>query len=1227
MMTQRSKHAAVVAALLFTAAAARAGTYPVYGPRNFVRDISQPAVVTEAFTVAAPQRPYLLRIVNGGANGALEKVTSAIIKVNGQEIAGTNDFNAKTPPALDKPVTLSATNELSVELRGNPGSGLTLSVLGEDNDPPVIVATVTPPPNEAGWNRETVTVTFTCSDALTSVTQCTPPITVSAEGAAQILAGTATDSAGNTATRNVTINLDKTPPSGAIVSPHNGAVVRNATLDLTGNASDSLSGAVAVRCGMLQSAISGGTFQCQAPLDEGGNDVAALIFDRAGNSTLTNVVAVQLDTVAPSLRIDTPVPDAHTNASLVGVTGVASDNDQIATLTVNGQPLFHTSDLFEAIVAVSEGSNTITAVATDRAGNTTTRTSIVNRLTIPKVSINSPADLSTVSQAAVTISGSVTGAPAVKVNGVAAIVSGSSFTARDIPLAQGRTVITATVEASGTTATDSIIVYRDSIPPRVVLRSPADGATVYQSPFDVSGMIDDIVVGTINSGQATVTVNGRNAEVANRAFVAHDLPLVAGLNTLTVVATDQGGNSVTLTSHVTYQPAAGQPKIVVVSGNDQLGSIGARLAAPLVVKVVDGAGAPLAARLVTFTVEENNGFLTGSGQPARTVSVATDAQGRAAADWTLGMRAGAGNNRVGVTAAGVSGSVQMSATAHVGLPSLIVVDSGNNQFGQMETPLPRPLIAVVVDAGNNRASNVPVTFSAGEGGGTFGGQPSITVMTDSDGRAIATPQLGPSVRNTFTAQTAGSPSAAVFVANGRVAGPAAETRITGLILDNTDQPIPGVTVRIDGTVLVAQSDAQGQFTIASAPVGYVKLLIDGSTTQRPGTWPTLEYAMYTITGANNTLEMPIHLLPIDVRRGLFVDEVTGGTLTIPELPGFSLTVKPGSATFPGGGRTGTVSATIVHADKIPMAPGFGQQPRFIVTIQPPGVHFDPPASITFPNVDGLAPGEITEMYSFDHDLGQFVSIGTGSVSEDGTVLRSDPGVGILKGGWHCGGNPASSGTPFNCPQCKKCDGATGNCVADPAQNGSQCQNNICKTCQGGSCLPDNTKVPPQNAPDDCKKEVCQGGSIQTVEDLTETAAVHDFAEENFCAPHIPSCLRARDITNEALAWAEQQIPLQGWPANSLHNGIADAARHAYWMCRTAQELGVDFARGLGNAHEEDSGAAAGYGGGDGNNCEEKKMDLHNNGVGRNLSLTPPTNCCCAEKVLQSLNLLTTCCGQ
>jgi len=56
-----------------------------------------------------------------------------------------------------------------------------------------------------------------------------------------------------------------------------------------------------------------------------------------------------------------------------------------------------------------------------------------------------------------------------------------------------------------------------------------------------------------------------------------------------------------------------------------------------------------------------------------------------------------------------------------------------------------------------------------------------------------------------------------------------------------------------------------------------------------------------------------------------------------------------------------------------MVPGFGQQPRFIVTIQPAGAVFNPPAPITLPNVDGLRPREVTEMYSFDHDIGSFVA--------------------------------------------------------------------------------------------------------------------------------------------------------------------------------------------------------------------------------------------------------------
>ncbi len=168
--------------------------------------------------------------------------------------------------------------------------------------------------------------------------------------------------------------------------------------------------------------------------------------------------------------------------------------------------------------------------------------------------------------------------------------------------------------------------------------------------------------------------------------------------------------------------------------------------------------------------------------------------------------------------------------------------------------------------------------------------------------------------------------------------------------------------------------------------------------------------MVTVSGQINTVGQSIYLLALKTNNQLCVTATTGGgTLTIPEAPGFSLTFAPGRVTFPGGSKTGCVTVTTVHPDKVPMVPGFGQQPRFIVTIQPSGALFNPPAPISMPNVDGLAPREITEMYSFDHDIGSFVAIGTGTVSDDGQVIRSNPGIGVLKAGWHCGGNPNMGG--------------------------------------------------------------------------------------------------------------------------------------------------------------------------------------------------------------------------
>ena len=405
-------------------------------------------------------------------------------------------------------------------------------------------------------------------------------------------------------------------------------------------------------------------------------------------------------------------------------------------------------------------------------------------------------------------------------------------------------------------------------------------------------------------------------------------------------------------------------------------------------------------------------------------------------------------------AVGFAGSAIFTATGTQASAGMIVVDTGNDQIGAIGQPLPKPFIAVVVDNGHNRLAGVPVTFVVQQGGGNFDGESSFTVETDSDGRAAATLTLGLQQGNANNLVEANFPSnqgfPAAFTASGRSPGDPAKTSISGVVLDNSNIPIPGVTIRAVLTnvlhsnvgavqlVPAVQTDTQGQFSIPQAPVGFVKLVVDGSTATLPGTYPSLEYDVVTVAGQTNTIGQPIYLLPLDTTNQLCVTATTGGgTLTIPEAPGFSLTFGPGQVTFPGSSKTGCVSVTIVHGDKVPMVPGFGQQPRFIVTIQPAGAVFRPPAPITLPNVDGLSPRAITELYSFDHDIGSFVAIGTGTVSDDGLIIRSAPGVGVLKAGWHCGGNPTPAGTAAECGPCAYCDGQT--CQPNPVQ-GNSCQN-------------------------------------------------------------------------------------------------------------------------------------------------------------------------------------------
>lgn len=545
--------------------------------------------------------------------------------------------------------------------------------------------------------------------------------------------------------------------------------------------------------------------------------------------------------------------------------------------------------------------------------------------------------------------------------------------------------------------------------PELSVAQPEDGALLLTLTLNAGGRVQLGTGGTTGPEDVTLQVNGTAATVAHRGFEAKNLLLSPGVNAVVTVAKAVGGRvaSECRGLRVDLKP---QPRLALITGDAQSGPIETNLAQPLKVRVLTANSQGIPGVPVVFRVTEGNGAFP-DGATSRLVS--TDASGYAQTDFKRGTRVGPGVDRVRVGATGYAGVAQFSATATAGPAAEIYPATGENQSGGVGAALARPLVVLVTDRAQNPLAGVPVTFAVVAGGGTLAGADQQVVPTNADGRASATLTLGPAAELDGHQVAAGFPGMtglpALFKASAFVLGDPADTRVSGVVLDGQDEPVPGVTLRIHGTALQAIADGEGQFTLSGAPVGHAHLQVDATTATRPGTWASLEFEMQLLAGVDNTLPRPIYILPLGLENGRIAGGDEDVTLTVPEIPGLSLTVLAHSATFPDGAKTGLVSVTPVHADKIPMAPGLGIQPRLVVTIQPAGAHFDPPAIFTVPNVDGRPPGTVEEMYSFDHDLGQFVSIGTGTVSADGLVVRSDPGFGVVKAGWHWNGNGAPGG--------------------------------------------------------------------------------------------------------------------------------------------------------------------------------------------------------------------------
>ncbi len=393
----------------------------------------------------------------------------------------------------------------------------------------------------------------------------------------------------------------------------------------------------------------------------------------------------------------------------------------------------------------------------------------------------------------------------------------------------------------------------------------------------------------------------------------------------------------------------------------------------------------------------------------------TDSNGFARAYWKVGSDAGCGNNRVSVTSTSILGTTLFCASATSNPAAQINIGTGNNQRAEVNGPTMESL-RVWVNDGVNGVANIPVTFTVTQGGGRVNGANTATINTAVTGHAEVNFTLGPEAGNNFVEATfsgnTGSPATFAIYGVERSSQP---TSLTGLALDNANQPIQGATCRllIRGTTLrTTFSDSAGHFTFANIPAGSARLVVNGLTATAvngdsipPGSFPSLPIDLVIVPNAENRLPMPVLLPPLNPNNARVYDGRQDVELTVEGIEGLKMIVKAGSmklidGTVPDSANPAIISLNQVHFDKIPMPMTDGVAPPYSGTLQPAGSTFDPPVQIIFPNMTGLPPGTTSYFTSFNHEFNRFEIVATGRISADGLSFVSDPGSGIPVAGWH-----------------------------------------------------------------------------------------------------------------------------------------------------------------------------------------------------------------------------------
>jgi RHS repeat-associated protein len=1109
--------------------------FTVYGPQRFTRNAGEPVNVVENFSIPADAIAPFSVLVENGAPGGSNRVSSATLKLNGTNLYKANDFS-QSVASLTKPVTLAATNVLEVKLASAQGSYLTItfSATRAANQP--ILESVEPARTTQG---QTLNVTLHGSN-----THWTTGQTRVSLGGEVAIGGANYGELGPVTVVNATTVI-----ASVVVSPTAALEPRTAravTSSVGGGADESVSlpnsFTIDAETPPGASSVNVSTIAGSAGLAgfADGNGVQARFQKVTGVAVGPDDAIYLADSGNQRIRMVRRQTGSGGSTvwavSTLAGNGIAGFADGPGASAQFNNPQGVAVDAAGVVYVADKGNNRIRRIASDGTVSTLAGegTAGFQNGAGSQARFNAPQGVATDNQGNVYVAD--TGNAAVRVinagGTVSTLAGDGSVGSNDSPGARFDGLVGIAVEGqnvyvyladtgnhrirrldvAGTviTVTGAERGFKDGLASQARFAEPSgvaiDGAGNIIIADGVNSLVRsvDLELAANGSNQAVTTLAGTGVrgltdgagDVA-RFFTPRGLAVSPSSAIIVADTGNQVLRRILLPPiiHAITPPSARAGDSIVIhgarfdgrgvernvvrftrsqqaGGGQTFGSVTQASRTTLTVVVpADAATGPLTVETEGGTATSPSDFVVNQF-PAPVISDFNPKRGAPGTQVTLtGANLKVGVSDPTVTFAGSNGT-RLTALVNSASATEVHTTVPNGAItGLIELTHAGGTAATatsfIVDAEQDfQVTVAPSTTTAVQGGsGTYVVYVTSTQSTFSQLASLSATGLPTGITATFEpAQiTAGASSTLTLTLSGTiapgsypltihaVAGVAGQdvehtagatlnvmtsgqTTLSGRVLSTDREPIIGATASLDGHT--AMTDAAGSFLLSGVTAGTNRpLMIDGRTASSPNrTYPVIIEPANIVAGQANVNPYTFYLPPIDTQYEV---EVVPGQNTVasnPRLPGLQMTIPVGAnLRNRDGSPVARVSITPLAIDRTPAPLPANVKTALVFTSQPGGAISDIPMPVVYPNLLGISPGTLVNLYAFNHDTVQWYIYGTGRVSPDGRTISPeiDPSTGRQYGlrdfSWHFpsggpGGDPGGGG-PDKGKDCS--DGGTG----------------------------------------------------------------------------------------------------------------------------------------------------------------------------------------------------------